>query len=266
MECLRDAVARMELAGAVRFPGAVPDEVFTALLQTCRALIFPSLYESSGSLILEAMALGKPVLCSRVASLPEVTGDAAVYFDPRKPAEIVRAIERIDSDAELAERLIRLGYERLTAFGDASEMARHYLQVFRDVVHDFPYPLYTLYGVYADGWIGSRAVITYGASTEQRHLELVLTLPPGTPYPCVSVDVRHRGNTSTVPYILTCGKEELIRLELSRQEGYIELWLVPAFQPRAHAMGEDMRMLSCLCSACRIVSAHDTTDLLAGRG
>ncbi len=114
MECLRDAVARMELEGAVSFPGDVSDEVFTALIQACQALIFPSLYEGFGIPVLEAMARGKPVLCSRVTSLLEVAGDAAVYFDPRKPAEIVRAIEHIDSDAERAERLMHLGYERLT--------------------------------------------------------------------------------------------------------------------------------------------------------
>jgi glycosyltransferase involved in cell wall biosynthesis len=266
MECLRDAVARMELEGAVSFPGYVSDEVFTALLQACRALIFPSLYEGFGIPVLEAMALGKPVLCSRVTSLPEVAGDAAVYFDPRKPAEIVRAIEHIESDAELAARLMHQGYERLATFGDASEMAQRYLQVFREVVHDFPYPPYTLHGIYADGWIGSRAVIAYGASADQRHLELVLTLPAGTPYPWVAAEVQHNGYASTVPCILTYGKEEHIRLELSHQESAIELLLIPAFQPRAHAMGEDMRMLGCLCRACRIVSAHATEDLLAGRG
>jgi glycosyltransferase involved in cell wall biosynthesis len=266
MECLRDAVVRMELEGEVSFLGYVLDEVFTALLQACRALIFPSLYEGFGIPILEAMALGKPVLCSRVTSLPEVAGDTAVYFDPRKPAEMVHAIEHIESDAELAERLIHLGYERLATFGDSSEMAQRYLQVFRDVAHDFHYPPYTLHGIYADGWIGSRAVISYGASTEQRHLELVLTLPPGTPYPWVSAEVRHNGYASTVPCILTRGKEEFIHLELLHQESYIELLLIPAFQPKTHAMGEDMRMLGCLCRACRIVSAHDTEDLLAGRG
>jgi hypothetical protein len=229
----------MGLEEAVRFPGAVSDEVYIGLLQGCRALIFPSLYEGFGSPVLEALALGKPVLCSQATSLPEVAGDAAIYFDPRKPAEIVRAIEQIDSDADLAAHLM---------------------------VHDFYYPPYMLQGIYADGWTGSRAVIAYKASPERRHLELVVALPSGTPYPCVSVDVRHHGRASPVPYILIGGQEEFIRLELSRQESSLELLVVPAFQPGAHGMGEDMRMLGCLCQACRIISAHGTQDLLAGRG
>ena len=266
MEYLRDAAERMELTEAVYFPGYVSDEVFIALLQACQALIFPSLYEGFGIPVLEAMAFGKPVLCSRVTSLPEVAGDAALYFDPRKPAEMVSAIEHIESDAELGLRLIHLGYERLKIFGGPAEMAQRYLQVFREVARDFHYPPYTCHGIYADGWIGKRAVISYGASSAQRHLELVLTLPREAPYPWVSAQVRHNGHAPTAPCILTHGKEELIRLELSRHEGHIELLLVPSFQPKLHAMGEDRRMLGCLCKACRIVSAHDTEDLLAGRG
>ena len=52
-------------------------------------MLFPSLFEGFGMPVLEAMAAGVPVLCSNRTSLPEVAGDAALLFDPRRPAEIV---------------------------------------------------------------------------------------------------------------------------------------------------------------------------------
>ena len=56
------------------------------------ALVFPSLYEGFGQPPLEAMACGCPVACSSAASLPEVCGDAARYFDPEDPADIAAAV------------------------------------------------------------------------------------------------------------------------------------------------------------------------------
>lgn len=134
MDSLHDAVRRMRLDAWLRFPGYVPDATFAALLQACHALIFPSLYEGFGMPILEAMAFGKPVLCSNVTSLPEIARDAALFFDPRKPNEIVDAIARIENDTELVMRLIQLGYKRLETIGNAADMTQQYLQVFCDVM------------------------------------------------------------------------------------------------------------------------------------
>ncbi|MBI4639080.1 MAG: glycosyltransferase, partial [Candidatus Tectomicrobia bacterium] len=137
MDFLRHAVSGMNLEESVVFPGYVPDEDFSGLLQSCQAVIFPSLYEGFGMPLLEAMTFGKPVLCSNITSLPEIAGDAALFFDPRNPQEIVSAIERIESDSDLAADLIRKGYERLNAFGDTTEMARQYLQVFHEALPVF---------------------------------------------------------------------------------------------------------------------------------
>lgn len=136
MGYLQEAVRTMGLQDWVVMPGFLPDDAFVSLLQSCRALIFPSLYEGFGMPVLEAMAAGKPVLCSNLTSLPEVAGDAALYFDPRKPAEICEAIERIESDPELRDSLIEKGDERVNAFGNAEDMARKYLAIFQDVVRE----------------------------------------------------------------------------------------------------------------------------------
>jgi glycosyltransferase involved in cell wall biosynthesis len=133
MQSIRDAAERMGLATRIVFPGYLADEDFRVVLQACLALIFPSLYEGFGMPLLEAMALGKPVLCSNVTSLPEIAGEAALLFDPRKPADIVHAMERIESDAALRLHLIRQGAQRLPALGNPERMAQQYLHVFRTV-------------------------------------------------------------------------------------------------------------------------------------
>jgi glycosyltransferase involved in cell wall biosynthesis len=131
MEILRDAARRMGLENRIRFPGFLSDDEFASLLTSCKALIFPSLYEGFGMPVLEAMAFGKPVLCSRVASLPEVAGDAALFFDPRKPTEVLGAIERIFPDQQLTSDLVSKGLRRVQGFGDGKEMAEEYWEVFR---------------------------------------------------------------------------------------------------------------------------------------
>jgi glycosyltransferase involved in cell wall biosynthesis len=63
------------------------------------ALIYPSRYEGFGLPVLEAMSEGCPVVCSEAASLPEVGGDAAVYFDPTSVESLESALTRLVSDA-----------------------------------------------------------------------------------------------------------------------------------------------------------------------
>jgi glycosyltransferase involved in cell wall biosynthesis len=134
MEVARTAASELRLGERVLFPGYVAAEELAALLQTCRALVYPSLYEGFGMPILEAMAFGKPVLCSNAASLPEVAGDAALYFDPRQPQTLATAIEQIVRDTDLADRLARKGSRRVSVFGDSATMARRYLHVFREIL------------------------------------------------------------------------------------------------------------------------------------
>jgi glycosyltransferase involved in cell wall biosynthesis len=71
-----------------------------SLYRRAAALVFPSLYEGFGQPPLEAMACGCPVACSVAASLPEVCGEAARYFDPDEPEEIAAAVEDVLADPE----------------------------------------------------------------------------------------------------------------------------------------------------------------------
>jgi glycosyltransferase involved in cell wall biosynthesis len=130
----RAYVQRVLPGDSVGFAGFLPEREFGALLQTCRALIFPSLYEGFGLPVLEAMACDRPVLCSNTTSLPEVAGDAALLFEPHDPAAIAAAIERLESSPDLESSLIQRGRQRVARFGLASHMAARYLAVFEDVV------------------------------------------------------------------------------------------------------------------------------------
>lgn len=126
---LREAVERMGLKEYVHFLGYLPQELLTAVWQGCKCLVYPSLYEGFGIPTLEAMVFGKPVISSNICSLPEVGGDAVMYFDPRKPEELVSRLIEVSSDRSLATELISKGYQRLKLFSQ-EEMVLKYLEIF----------------------------------------------------------------------------------------------------------------------------------------
>lgn len=129
-EELRSALAELspEARRDIRFTGYVGDEEKVALLTGAEALVLPSRYEGFGMPVLEAMACGAPVVTSKVAALPEVAGEAAVYVDPEDPEDIARGMRQVLEDASLREGLRRAGRERVEAF-DWDETARRTAKV-----------------------------------------------------------------------------------------------------------------------------------------
>lgn len=86
---------RLQLPGGVESRGHVSLDELVALYRRAAALVYPSLYEGFGIPCVEAMACGAPVAASDVASIPEVCGDAAAYFDPLDPESIADGIRRV---------------------------------------------------------------------------------------------------------------------------------------------------------------------------
>jgi glycosyltransferase involved in cell wall biosynthesis/SAM-dependent methyltransferase len=129
-EAFCQEVRRMGLADWVIYPGYVSTEEYDVLLRSAFAMVFPSLYEGFGIPVLEAMAAGVPVLCSKVTSLPEVGGDAVLYFDPRRPRQIVEVLTRLLEEPGLQESQIRKGLYRAALFEGADRMALNYADVF----------------------------------------------------------------------------------------------------------------------------------------
>ena len=91
----------------VVFPGFIRPADLPALYAGASLFVFPSLYEGFGLPVLEAMACGTPVACSRTTSLPEVAGGAAALFDPEDPRDIAAVVGALLADAGLRADLAR---------------------------------------------------------------------------------------------------------------------------------------------------------------
>jgi glycosyltransferase involved in cell wall biosynthesis len=126
---------RCGLAGRVLQLDFVSDEEMLALYNACGLFIYPSLYEGFGLPVIEAMACGAPVACSNATSLPEVAGDAAVYFDPFEVEDIAGAIVSLISDESSRSELAMAGIERAAGFS-WQKAAERTVEVFEEAVSD----------------------------------------------------------------------------------------------------------------------------------
>jgi glycosyltransferase involved in cell wall biosynthesis len=119
----------------ILFAPHVPYEDLPSVYGAADILVMPSFVEGFGLPVLEAMACGTPVVCSRAASLPEVAGDAAEYFDPTSVDDLAATLERVLESRELQERLRCKGLERVKLFS-WRECARKTLDVYRSALQE----------------------------------------------------------------------------------------------------------------------------------
>lgn len=110
--------------------GPVSDGQLKSFYANALAFVFPSLYEGFGLPPLEAMSMGCPVVASNAASIPEVCGDAAIYFDPLSATDIAAAIGRVVNDALLRSDLSRRGAQRFATFtwDISAKLLMHHLE------------------------------------------------------------------------------------------------------------------------------------------
>jgi glycosyltransferase involved in cell wall biosynthesis len=101
-----------ELPPGVRFLGAVSDEDLAALYSGAAAFLQASLYEGFALPALEAMACGAPVIAARAGALPEVIGEAGLFFDPFDFDALAWAIRSLLDDEGLAGELRAKGFAR----------------------------------------------------------------------------------------------------------------------------------------------------------
>jgi glycosyltransferase involved in cell wall biosynthesis len=111
-----ESVRAAGLEAYVKFLGYVNDADLPALYSHAAAFAMPSLYEGFGLPILEAMACGTPVVTSRVSSLPEAAGEAALLVDPTDTGALADALRRVLSDSDLRHRLIERGLRHVAPF------------------------------------------------------------------------------------------------------------------------------------------------------
>jgi glycosyltransferase involved in cell wall biosynthesis len=124
---------RLGLRGRVVTTGFVPDDDVLPLIAGASAFAYPSVYEGFGLPVLDAQEMGVPVICSHAASLPEVAGDGALFFDPYNVGEITAILERVLDDAELRNDLIARGTANVARFS-WSRAADETLQVYARAV------------------------------------------------------------------------------------------------------------------------------------
>ncbi len=86
------------------------------IISNAVALVFPTLWEGFGLPVLEAMACGTPVIASNLASLPEITGDAAILIEPDDSAAIMNAMVDLGQDEEMRSQLSQLGIKQAQKF------------------------------------------------------------------------------------------------------------------------------------------------------
>lgn len=131
-EVLRD-IDQLAAEQKVVFLGRVPDDDLPVLYSLCDLFVFPSLYEGFGLPPLEAMACGKPVVCSSSSSLPEVVGDAGVFVSPYDVDGLAEALGQLLEDPDRRKWLGERGIERARRF-TWEDAARQTLDIYRRLV------------------------------------------------------------------------------------------------------------------------------------
>lgn len=117
----------------VRFLDPIPQSELRDLYRKAELFVYPSLYEGFGLPVLEAMASGTPVITSNISSLPEVTGSAALLFDPQDKSKLAKYIWDICHNENARSDLAIRGRSRARGFS-WDQCAKQTLRVYRQVM------------------------------------------------------------------------------------------------------------------------------------
>ena len=115
-ENIFNKINNLKLDRKVLFTDFVSDSTLQELYKNAFCLVLPSFYEGFGIPILEAMDKGCPVISSDKSSLPEIGGDAALYFDPRDSDQLVSQLNNLKNHPDLRNTLITHGKQRVKLF------------------------------------------------------------------------------------------------------------------------------------------------------
>lgn len=111
----------------------MPPDVLNALYNAARIVLHPSYHEGFGLPLLEAMAVGTPIVTANISAMPEVVGAAALLMPPADSQAIAEALLTLDRKNAVRERLVAEGYKRLAHFSWQA-CARATLAVYRELV------------------------------------------------------------------------------------------------------------------------------------
>jgi len=113
---LKNLIDELKIEKEVIFKGKVENEELIKYYKNCRVFVFPSLVETFGNTLLEAMSFGKAIACSETAAMPEVLRDCGVYFNPEDEFDIANKIELLLANDKLSIKLGRKAMQRADSF------------------------------------------------------------------------------------------------------------------------------------------------------
>lgn len=113
----------------LHYPGYISNSELPAVYNAAFAFLYPSLRESFGIPILEAMACGTPVITSRTSAMPEVAGEGCLLVNPYQPQEIADTLLRLETDEALRQKQVAYGLQRVKQFS-WEKTAKRYLQLY----------------------------------------------------------------------------------------------------------------------------------------
>lgn len=113
---IKKGVKGLGLEENVKLVGFIEQKDVPAFYRQCELFVLPSLYEGFGLMALEAMASGAPAVVSKSSSLPEIGGDAVLYFNPYDEEEMARVMAKILRNDKLKRTLSQRGKERVQKF------------------------------------------------------------------------------------------------------------------------------------------------------
>lgn len=117
----------------VRVLQGIADDDLVSLYSLSDVLLFPSIFEGFGLPIIEAMACGLPVVCSKCPPMDEVAGPAALLCEPRSVDQLAGAVQRVLTDSALARDLMHKGFQR-AAFFSWDATAKRLAELYRRVL------------------------------------------------------------------------------------------------------------------------------------
>lgn len=133
-----DDLLRQEGIPAIKpylsFPGYIDNRDLATLYNAAFAFLYPSLRESFGIPMLEAMACGTPVITSNTSAMPEVAGPGAILVNPQEPREIADALLRLERDSDFYRRQSDYGLERVKLFSWRNT-ADEYAALYQSIHH-----------------------------------------------------------------------------------------------------------------------------------
>lgn len=121
-----------EIKPYLYYPGYIANQDLVTLYNAAFTFLYPSLRESFGIPMLEAMACGTPIITSNTSAMPEVAGQGAILIDPENPQEIADAMLKLENDTIFYQEQVVYGLERVKQFS-WKNTAEEYVKIYNEI-------------------------------------------------------------------------------------------------------------------------------------